>query len=178
MTFYSIMNFVHVVGSVGIIVAIMFEGLMMRKLLRTNGPDQFAVWRDIYKLPTQIGAPSVIISLLTGIYLAVVAWPQSEWVWLSVVALIAVAIIGATLTRSAQKVLVRANSTRDVGPTWSKLWLSLQLRTGLIVGILFLMVVKPTLGPSLFALIFFTAVFSLPVAFFWRKYEPLRRREV
>lgn len=178
MEMYSIVNFLHVAGSIGIIIALMFERLMMMRLLKTASPDHFGAWREISGLPAKIGVPSVIISLLTGIYLATAAWPRDPWVWMSLAALIVVAIIGAVFNRNSQGVLTEANSNREIGSHWGKMWLSLQLRTGLVVGILFLMVVKPDFGVSLFSLLLFTFVFSVPVAFYWKKYQPLRHREV
>lgn len=173
MTTYSLINFLHVVSSIGIIVAIAFERLMLIKLLKAKTPEQFRIWKDIHTLPFKIGLPSVAISLLTGVYLAVTMWPATPWIWPSIIALFLVAIAGTTLTNSSNKTLLNAASARDIGPVWGRLWLSLQLRIGLLMGILFLMVAKPPLNESVAALALWTLIFTVPAAFYKRKYKPV-----
>lgn len=174
MTTYSLLNFLHVVSSIGIIVAISFERLMMTKLLKATTSEQFRVWKDLHALPLKIGGPSVVISLLTGIYLAVTMWPQTPWIWPAIVALGLVAVAGTTLTNVSHKALLNASSARDLGPVWRRLWLSLQFRIGLLVGILFLMVVKPPLRESVAALVVWALIFAVPAAFFKKKYQPVK----
>lgn len=173
MTTYSFLNFVHVVSSIGIVVALAFERLMLIKLLNTKNSVQFQTWRDLHTLPFKIGAPSVAVSLLTGIYLAVTMWPQTPWIWPSIIALLIFAIASGTLASKQHKALVSASSAREIGSAWERLWLSLQLRIGLLVGILFLMVAKPPVNESIAALVLCTLIFIIPVAYFKKKYKPL-----
>lgn len=173
MTTYSFLNFLHVVSSIGIVVAIAFERLMLLKLLNSKTSAQFQTWRDLHTLPFKIGAPSVAVSLLTGIYLAVTMWPQTPWIWPSIIALLVFAVASSTLTGKSHRTLVSASSARDVGTAWGQLWLSLQLRIGLLVGIIFLMVAKPPFNESIAALVLWALIFTVPVAYFKKKYKPL-----
>lgn len=173
MTTYSFLNFLHVVSSIGIVMAIAFERLMLLKLLNSKTTAQFQTWRDLHTLPFKIGAPSVAVSLLTGIYLAVTMWPQTPWIWPSIIALLIFAVASGTLTSKSHKTLVSASSAREVGTAWGQLWLSLQLRIGLLVGIIFLMVAKPPVSESITALVLWALIFMVPVAHFKKKYKPL-----
>lgn len=171
MTPYSFFNFLHVISSIGVIVAIAIERLMLINLLKSKTPAQFQTWRDLHALPFKIGAPSVAVSLLTGIYLAITMWPQTPWIWPSIIALMAFAVASGTLASASHKTMVSASSAREIGPAWGQLWLSLQLRIGLLAGILFLMVAKPSVNQSIAALILSTLVFTIPVAYFRKKYR-------
>lgn len=161
------------VSSIGIVVALAFERLMLIKLLNSKTPAHFQTWRDLHTLPFKIGAPSVAISLLTGIYLAVTMWPRTPWIWPSIIALLVFAVASSTLASKSSKTLINASSAREIGPAWGRLWLSLQLRIGLLAGILFLMVTKPPLNESVAALVLWALVFTIPVAYFKKKYKPL-----
>jgi hypothetical protein len=174
MNLYAVINFVHILASVGMIVAFVIERLMMQKLISASSDEQFRQWKTLHTLPIRFGAPSIILTLITGIYLSVVAWPQAPWVWVAIAGLALIAITGATLTGTSQNVFKNAKSAREIGPTWGKLWFSIQIRIGLMIGILFLMVAKPNLEQSILALVLFTTVVTLPVGYFWRRYKPLR----
>lgn len=173
MTTYSFLNFLHVVSSIGVVVALAFERLMLTKLLNSKTLAQFQTWRDLHALPFKIGAPAIAVSLLTGIYLAVTMWPQTPWIWPSIIALLVFAVASGTMASTPYKTLVSASSAREVGPAWGRIWLSLQLRSGLLVGILFLMVAKPPVNESIAALVLWTLIFIVPVAYFKKKYKPL-----
>lgn len=171
MTSYSLLNFLHVIFSIGIVVSIAIERLMMIKLLKARTPEQLKTWRDLYGLPFKIGAPSVSISLLTGIYLAVTMWPRTPWIWPSILALLFYSLAGGTFATKSYKILINSASAEEMASAWGKLWFSLQLRTGLLIGIIYLMVAKPLLNESIAALIFFIVAFTVPVAFFRKKYK-------
>lgn len=171
MTTYSILNFIHVASSIAIIVATALERIMLMNLMKTSYHEQFRIWKDLQSLPLKIGLPALVTSFLTGIYLAITMWPQSPWVWPSIIAVFLVALATITSPSSSRKA---ANMEQELTAVWGKLWFSLQLRIGLLMGILFIMVIKPTLGESVASLVLWTLVAMAPMPYFKRKYNPLK----
>ncbi len=173
MTIYSLINFLHVTSSIGIVVALSFENLMMVKMQRVANSDQFKAWKELHTLPLRLGGSSLVVSLITGIYLTVTMWPSTPWIWPSTVALVLFSVASFSLANASHRKFLVSDSIHEMRDAWQKLWLSLLVRNGLIAGILYLMVAKPSFEGSLAALAFWLVLFTLPIKIFKKRFETL-----
>jgi hypothetical protein len=130
-----------------------------------------------YRLNAVIGPLSLLLVLVPGIYMAVIAWGPQPWIRASLIALILIVILGATLSRRPLAALRGAlqGEDRRLSPELEAqaqhpvLWTSFFVRAFLAVGILMLMSTKPEQWLALTMLIAAAAlggVISLP---FWSR---------
>jgi hypothetical protein len=155
MNVYSTAVFFHVLGGIGIFIALAVEGLGLFKLTSPSNIDQKREWaRMLSAILPRIGAPSVGLALVSGLYLTEEAWREAPWVAPSLGALILIAIVGVALNmrpmRALRKSLNGATENTPIGVIpLKRLGISLQTRFGLALGILFLMTTKPGLQASI-----------------------------
>lgn len=84
----------------------------------------------------RLGGPASGIVVLTGIYMTIVRWRGQGWTIVALAALILIAVLGAISTRRVKFATV-----------------SLRLRWALVIGIAFLMTVKPGLAGAALAIV-------------------------
>jgi hypothetical protein len=176
---YLLFLFVHILGGIGIFVALAFERLGLRKLQTSTDRSHAREWIEVLKLLPKIGAPSALAALLSGIYLTAASWRKAPWISPAFCGLILLAVVGAALSGPAMKKLEAAWAS-EMGtlsarhPVWGRLWISVNLRTGLAAAILFLMVAKPSLVVSLTVLAIGIVLSLLPFLYFVFKFRALR----
>jgi hypothetical membrane protein len=122
MSSYSIALFVHIVSVAGVFAAFALEWAGLRQVQRSSVPER------------RIGVISMITLLLSGFYMARAAWHHVAWIGVSLGALVAIIVIGVTITKSRFRAM------------------ALQTRLAITVGIVFLMTVKPDMRDSLLAI--------------------------
>ena len=161
MTVYSISVFLHIVGALGLFAAFGLEwaGLLGIRRAATGGQA-----REGFRLlgaTRVVGAPSALIILITGLYLALSApWGRQAWIGLGLVGLVLIAVLGATLTGRRVRSIARTLPAEGaaIAPAFGVrlrdpvLILSALLRTALALGIVFIMATKPSDAEALTAL--------------------------
>jgi hypothetical protein len=91
------------------------------------------------------------LTVLAGLYLAATQWGWREaWIDAAMGGVVLVGAVWGTMTGARLARLRREG--RSVPLTDPVLWRSLTIRAGLLVGVIFLMTVKPGLAVSLIAL--------------------------
>ena len=178
---YSIALFLHVLGALGLFIALGVEWTSLRNLPRATTVGEARGWLGLFLLLRRIYPWSFVTILLTGIYMMAVSWGGAPWIALGLLAMLAIPALGAGMT---------ARRVREIGPTLGEadqldislrtrltdpiLRLSLRLRIGLAVGIVFLMTVKPGWIGSFVAIVVFTGFGALASLAPWKRAEPTR----
>jgi hypothetical protein len=151
------MHFLHVVGALGLAAAFGAEAAGLLGLRRATGTDEALLWLRSRRWVLLIGPASIGLVLATGIYLTVADWGADAWILVSLVSLVALAIIGGVLTGVPMARITPAVE-RASGPLPEELrrglrsrllTVSIMTRIAITVGIVFLMVQKPALLTSI-----------------------------
>ena len=156
MTFYSIVLFLHIVGALGLFVALGLEWVSLLYLQRANSIEPVREWLSAFRWLNWVGPISMGILLLSGFHL-MSAWGGAAWIGVAFAALVLFVVVGIVLTRSRLAAIKRAAATESGGlsPAFRQqlhdpfLGTSIKLRVALGLGIVFLMTVKPELGEAL-----------------------------
>jgi hypothetical protein len=150
MDLYSLLVFAHVLGGVGLFAAIGIEAVALRRLQRAEIVEQAHLATSLLTEAGRLGPVAMVTIVAAGVWMMAVRWGPEPWILTALVALIAMVIVGAALTRRAMPRLIGSLGNRPGevpaevraladGP----LQLSLRLRLAIAVGILGLMTVKP-----------------------------------
>jgi hypothetical protein len=138
--------FVHVCAAMGIFGAAAIEGA---SLLQLNRPGGTSVALQGLGLARRLGSLSFALTLLSGMFLTQTVWGwQTSWISVSMSSLVVMVAIGATVTRRAMARLREASDAVGVSEVLVRSFL---VRAGILIGIVFLMTVKPPLKESLIA---------------------------
>jgi hypothetical protein len=164
---YSIALFLHIVGALGLFVALGLEWASLSYLRRAATVEQAREWLKLFTSLRRLYPLAWLAILLPGFYMAATVWGGVAWITLALAAVILIAVLGAALTgRRMAPILQRMGTigrsmTAESGPSASTLrqrlddpllWASLRIRTAIALGIVFLMTVKPELPGSLLTL--------------------------
>ncbi|HEX4354687.1 MAG TPA: DUF2269 family protein [Polyangiales bacterium] len=156
MTAYRICVFLHLLGVFGLFGAFGLEAGALVSFARARTREQADQAVALLRMNRLVGPPTLLLLLLPGGYMAHAAWSlQQPWIALSLLSLIAVALLGALV--SGRNVARLAHSSLDAPSIEThaierRLRASLLLRMSLILGAAFLMVVKPDFTASCVAL--------------------------
>ena len=154
---YSIALFLHIVGAFGFVVALGLEWTGLRYLHRAAHPEQIRTWMMTLATATRAGFVSMLAMVITGLYMMVTAWGGVPWLTVTLGALVLVIALSLALTRPRMMAIGKAMAAGSASPLQtvqhladnSLLWLSIQTRIAIALGIVLLKVVKPDWGGSL-----------------------------
>lgn len=160
---YELMQFLHDLAALGMAVAFTIEGVALYGLRQSATAENVRRWLDMRRWMIPIGTTSMAVILVSGFYAMIVNWSWQPWLVMSLFGMVAIVILGGTLTG-----VTMARLEREVraarGPLThetrghvlnSVLVVSLSTRIALTVGITFLMVAKPALPVSTLSLVLF-----------------------
>jgi uncharacterized membrane protein YbjE (DUF340 family) len=143
--------FVHVISAIGVFAALAVEGAMLLQIRRSVDSAQRRAALAGFRLVPRVAIPSLLVTLLSGMYLTTTVWGwRTAWIEVAFPSLLVTAFIGATTTgpRIARlQTTLSGDSRRD--PLLSA---SVLMRGSILIGIVFLMTVKPPLEASLIAM--------------------------
>ncbi len=154
---YSMGLFLHIVGALVFFVALGLEwtGLWQIRTAITQG--QAREWMGILKNVRKIGFVSMLATVITGIYMMVIDWGGVAWIIAAMASLVLVIILSQALTGPRMAAIgqslvkeegVLSHAYRNLSQH-PLLWISIQTRLALTLGIVFLNTIKPGLGGSL-----------------------------
>jgi hypothetical protein len=157
MNAYTLVLFLHIVGALGFFVALSVEWLSLRSLRRATTAERAREWLQLSTGARRLGMASMILILLAGGTLMIITGMRDAWLFVSLGTFLLVAVLAAALTMRRMAAIKRALTAEQgsLSPHVSQvvqhplLWLSIQTRLALTLSIVFLMTVKPDLGPSL-----------------------------
>jgi hypothetical protein len=154
---YSIALFVHLVGVLGFFVALGLEwtGLWQLRSAQVAAPVQ--AWMGLLKGATKVGFVSMLAAVVSGLYMMVTAWGGAAWIVVTLGSLFLVIVLSVALTGPRMAAVGRALATEKgpVAQTFHSLanhpllWISIQTRAAIALGIVLLKITKPDVGGSL-----------------------------
>ncbi len=157
MTFYNLLVFIHVLGGVGVYVALGIEALALPRLQRAVTPADAGLWLRVLALPARLAPLAMIAAFATGAWMTATAWGHRAWIFTTLLGLVGMAIAGGGVTGRALRRL-RAALPAEAGAELSgtfraasasaALTASLRVRVALGLGILGLMTAKPEAAGS------------------------------
>ena len=155
---YSIALFLHIAGVLGFSVALGLEWTGLWQIRSAILPDQVRGWMGILKGVRRVGFASMLTTVLTGVYMMLTVWGGVAWVTVSLGALVLVIALSLVLTGPRMAAIGRALTTASTSQTFHSLashpllWISIQTRIAIALGIVFLKTAKPGLSGSLLTL--------------------------
>jgi predicted lysophospholipase L1 biosynthesis ABC-type transport system permease subunit len=174
MNYYSLALFFHIVGTLGFFVALGLEWVGLRQMRNATTIDQVRQGMRISGSTRKLGMASMLTILVFGFYLAAVAWGGPAWIIVTLGVIVVLFALSLALTGPRMADLGRALASEKgpLSPSLQQLashpllWISIQTRVAMALGIVFLMTVKPGLGGSLLTIGVATVLglaFSLPM---------------
>jgi hypothetical protein len=160
MSLYSVAVFLHIVGALGLFAALGLEWAGVQNLRRSATTGQAHEWMKLLRGLRLVERPSVLVLLVTGIYVSVSAGGGRPLIGPGLLGIVVIAALGGLLTGRRLRNIERVFPVVD-GPVEPELAsqladpvlrLSAWLRTGLAVGIVFIMSTKPNAAGALSAL--------------------------
>lgn len=157
---YVIAVFLHIVGALGLFAALGLEWASLYHLRRVATLDLAREWAKLLSALRFVGGPAAVTLLVTGIYLSATRWGHQGWIGLSLVGLLLIAVLSVTLTARRAGALVRALASEGGSDSVALgarlrdpvLLVSAWLRTALALGVVFIMVTKPSGADALTAM--------------------------
>ena len=154
---YSIVLFVHIVGVLGLFVALGLEWTGLRQIRGALVYEQVRTWMGILNNTRRMGFASMGTTVITGIYMMITDTGLVPWLYVSIGALILVILLAVMLTGPRMMAVGQA-LTLGKGSLTSAFYnlanhplllISIQTRIAIALGIVFLKITKPELAGSL-----------------------------
>lgn len=160
MTGHSIGMFLHIAGALGISAALALEWAGLRQIRSAILPEQVRAWIGTLKGANRVLFVSMLANVLTGLFMMVTEWGPEAWIVVSLGSLVLMIVLAMALTRPRMASIFQALATekRPTSQTFHNLagypllWISIQTRVAVFLGILFLMIAKPEWVGSLITL--------------------------
>ena len=154
---YSIALFLHVVGALGFFVVLGLEWLGLSQIRRAIKPEEVHALLGMLKRTDRLGFVSMLTTVITGIYMLLTVWGYVAWILVVLGALVLEIVLFVVLTRPRIAAMEQALTAekRSISQTFQDLvnhpilWVSIQTRVAIILGIILLKFTKPDLGGSL-----------------------------
>jgi hypothetical protein len=140
----------------GIFVALGLEWTGLWQIRSAMTPQQVGGWMRILKSVRKFGFVSMLTTVVTGIYVATV-WGGEAWIIVTVGSLVLMIVLAQVVTAPRMAAIGRALATEKVPLSQTfyslanhpLLWISIQTRVAIALGIIFLKIAKPDLVGSL-----------------------------
>ncbi len=155
---YPLVLFLHILGAFGLIAAITLEAIGLRGLRQASRREDALLWLGISRgLVLRLAPASLGLILVTGLWMTATAWGPKGWILVALASLVLLAVVGALGTGIRMSRIGPAVGRAD-GPLTDELkaalrdpvlLISLRTRLAIVLGIAFLMTVKPSAVASL-----------------------------
>ena len=157
--FYNVVLFLHILGSVMMFMAIAILALSLLSMLHSKDTENVKRWSGLAVKTDGLFPMSTLLILVPALYLVFSTWGWgTAWINVSLAALLGASFLGPVINlRRLKGILAAAEAETDAVPSIGLinkvrdrvLWNSVSIMSMLVVGILFLMVVKLALFGSL-----------------------------
>lgn len=157
MSTYAIALFFHIVGALGFFLALGLEWTGLWHLRSALHAHEVRAWMGILKSARRLGFVSMLAAVISGIYMMAMAGGRVPWLVVTVGALIVVIVLSLALSGPRTMAIGRALATEHgtVSPTFHRvanhplLWISIQTRVAITLGIVLLKTARPDWRGSL-----------------------------
>jgi len=152
MTGHAIGMFLHIAGALGISAALALEWAGLRQIRSAILPEQVRAWIGTLKGANRVLFVSMLANVLTGLFMMVTEWGPEAWIVVSLGSLVLMIVLAMALTRPRMASIGQAALANEKRPTsqtfhnlagYPLLWISIQTRVAVFLGILYLMIAKP-----------------------------------
>jgi len=157
MTTYSIALFFHIVGAMGFFLALGLEWTGLWQLRSALRSQEVRAWMGLLKSARRGGFASMLAVVISGVYMMATAWGPVAWLIVTVGALVVVIVLSLVLSGPRMAAIGRALATEQgaVSQTFHRvanhplLWISIQTRVAITLGIVLLKTARPDVSGSL-----------------------------
>ena len=157
MNSYSLALFFHIVGAMGFFLALGLEWTGLWQLRSARLSQEVQAWMGLLKSARKGGFASMLAVVISGVYLMATAWGRVAWLIVTVGSLVVVIVLALALSGPRLAAMGRALATEQgaVSHTFHRvanhplLWISVQSRMAIALGIVLLKIVKPDVSGSL-----------------------------
>jgi hypothetical protein len=124
-------------------------------------PEQVRAWLSIFKSVRKAGFISMLTTVITGLYMIVAYWGGKPWIIVTMGSLILMIVLAQVLTAPRMSAIGKTLAM-EKGPVLQTfhnlvndpvLWISIQTRVAIVLGIIFLKIAKTDLGGSLLTIV-------------------------
>jgi hypothetical protein len=165
---YALVLFLHILGAFGLIAAITLEAIGLRGLRRAVRTEDALMWLGISRgLVLRLAPASLGLILVTGLYMMATTWGPKGWILVALASLVLLAVVGALGTGIRMARIGAAVGGASAGPLSDDLrralrdrilLTSLRTRLAIVLGVGFLMTVKPSSLASVVVIILAAAI--------------------
>jgi hypothetical protein len=157
MNYYAMILFMHIAGALGFFVALSVEWISIRRLRGATTAEQVGEWMRVATSVRRLGMASMLALLVSGFSMMAIAQIGGAWLIVAFWSLVVLALLAVTLSFRRMRTITRAMAA-DAGAISASLhallshpllWIAIQIRVAIALGIVFLMTVKPDLIGSL-----------------------------
>ncbi len=177
MNAYSIALFAHILGALGFFASIGLEWTSIRQLRKATGVEQVREWMQISQGISRLAMPSMIVLLIAGLYMMLTVWGLVPWILIALATIVPMSILVSRVSGTrmvAIQDLMREDGIDTSSPQFFNMlqhpliWLSIQIRVFLALGIVFLMTFKPDLLGSLLTISIATVLGIISALPIWK----------
>jgi len=143
MNAYSIALFFHIVGALALFATLTLELVGLWQIRNATLSEQVRAWLGFLNGASKAGFPSMLTTVVTGVYMMLV-WGWMPWLAVTVGALVLMIILTRVTT---PRLKALGQSLRAVNDPL--LWVSVQTRSTIALGIILLKIAKPDWAGSL-----------------------------
>ncbi len=155
----SIALFLHIAGALGFFVALGLEWTGLWQIRSAVTPEHVRSWMGIFKKIRKVGFVAMLTTVITGIYMMLTDVGGEAWIIVTMGSLALVIALSQVLTAPRMAAIGRTLAAEKgvFSPTYRSLvtnpllWVSIQTRIAIALGIVFLKAVQPDLLGSLLA---------------------------
>jgi hypothetical protein len=165
---YPLVLFLHILGAFGLVAAITLEAIGLRGLRRAVRSEDALMWLGISRgLVLRLAPASLGLILVTGLWMTATTWGPKGWILVALASLVLLAVVGALGTGIRVARIGSAVGGATPGPLSddlrrtlrdSILLTSLRTRLAIVLGVVFLMTVKPSSAASVVVIVLAAAI--------------------
>jgi hypothetical protein len=157
MSIFSIALFLHIVGALGVSMALGLEWIGLSHVRRATVLEEIRTILMVVKGTTRFGFVSMLATAITGFYMVLNGVGWVPWILVVLGALLLVIGLTRVLTAPRMAAISRALAMEKglVSPALHNLlndrmlWISIQTRMAVVLGIIFLKIATPGLSGAL-----------------------------
>jgi hypothetical protein len=150
MSIYAIAVFLHVIAAMGLLAGMAVEWVMVANMRRAETAEQARDWLRLLPAFRFVAGPSMLLLLAAGFYMMAVRWGPAGWLVVALVALFLLPPLGMFSGLRLPKIeqglatehgLLSAERRQQLAhPSFL---FSIQTRTAIVLGVVFLMTDRP-----------------------------------
>lgn len=160
MSLYAILLYVHVIGAIGYSAGALISLLGLSSLRRARSVEEARSLLGLLELTGMISGISLLFTIIPGLYMTATAWGWLGWNGVALGSLVLLLAMGqlmgrrrhaiARLTKEMPDGLLPKSLEQQIYDPW--MGMGVYMLVTLLLGIVFLMTVKPALYGSLLAI--------------------------